>query len=54
MKLIYTLMELLFTITGEINGRLLEENQDNMELEIPHVNGKDFPVQQNSIQNHPR
>ncbi|XP_037952360.1 activin receptor type-1 isoform X2 [Teleopsis dalmanni] len=40
---------------AEISGRLLDENQENMDLEVTNANGKEFPsVPQNSIQTHPR
>ncbi|XP_055918991.1 activin receptor type-1 isoform X2 [Eupeodes corollae] len=38
---------------GEINGRLLGENQENMDLEASHSSAREFPLQ-NSIQKHPR
>ncbi|XP_055701112.1 activin receptor type-1 isoform X2 [Phlebotomus papatasi] len=42
---------LLNSCRGEINGRLLDENEENMDLETHHT--RDLPIQ-NSIQSHPR
>uniref|UniRef100_A0A1B0CNL7 receptor protein serine/threonine kinase n=1 Tax=Lutzomyia longipalpis TaxID=7200 RepID=A0A1B0CNL7_LUTLO len=42
---------LLNSCRGEINGRLLDENEENMDLEAHHA--RDLPIQ-NSIQSHPR
>ena len=50
-------INICFVIAAEINGRLLDETQENMDLEVPPTNVKEFPaVPQNSIQTqtHPR
>lgn len=40
---------------AEINGRLLDETQENLDLEMSHINEKEHsPVPRNSIQSHPR
>ncbi|XP_055836809.1 activin receptor type-1 isoform X2 [Episyrphus balteatus] len=39
---------------GEINGRLLEETHENMELEVSHSSAREFPLQNSIQQKHPR
>ncbi|XP_054090597.1 activin receptor type-1 isoform X1 [Zeugodacus cucurbitae] len=40
---------------AEISGRLLDEAQENLDLEMSHMNEKEHsPVPRNSIQSHPR
>ncbi|KAI8119041.1 activin receptor type-1 isoform X1 [Lucilia cuprina] len=56
-KLIYLLTILCVkNAKGEISNRLLDENQENMDLEVSHSNSKEISVApvQNSIQTHPR
>ncbi|XP_065368251.1 activin receptor type-1 isoform X2 [Calliphora vicina] len=56
-KLIYLLTILYIkNAKGEISNLLLDENQENMDLEVPISNSKEISVVpvQNSIQTHPR